>query len=172
MSFEAPLGAAVCERLSAVTSSTIVLKNPGRPRVELGELKCRPKPPLYAPTRFRPLDCSRPATMANPRRFSCHTFTGRASPRLGNRPRLNLVVARRPAPPVVPNDIIPVPPVPSSGQTISRPMPRTGSVGSAPAGGDDLFREPEALYTSPNFVGRASPNEFAYAAAPANIARA
>ena len=60
-----------------------------------------------------------------------------------------------------PNEIIAVPPVPSS-QNYQPPMPRMGpSIGR---GGDDLFQGPEARYTFANFVV-GKPNEFAYAAA-------
>src|SRR6267378_8592120 len=59
------------------------------------------------------------------------------------------------------NEIIAVPPVPSS-QSYQPPMPRMGpSIGR---GGEESFQGPEARYTFANFVV-GKPNEFAYAAA-------
>jgi chromosomal replication initiator protein len=60
------------------------------------------------------------------------------------------------------NEVIAIPPVPSSQNSYQPPMPRMGpSIGR---GTDDLFQAPEARYTFANFVV-GKPNEFAYAAA-------
>jgi len=61
-----------------------------------------------------------------------------------------------------PNEVIAIPPVPSSQSSYQPPMPRMGpAIGR---GSDDLFQSPEARYTFANFVV-GKPNEFAYAAA-------
>jgi chromosomal replication initiator protein len=119
--------------------------------VELGELKVG-KLRLYAPTRF------------------VRDWVGR---HYGDRvlaywqavtPDVKQVEVNL-VPPPAPrrmNEVIAIPPVPSSSQSYQPPMPRMGpSIGR---GGDDLFQAPEARYTFANFVV-GKPNEFAYAAA-------
>ena len=60
------------------------------------------------------------------------------------------------------NEIIAMPPVPSSPQSYQSAMPRMGpAIGR---GSEDSFQGPEARYTFGNFVV-GKPNEFAYAAA-------
>ena len=119
--------------------------------VELGELKAG-KLRLYAPTRF------------------VRDWVGRhygdrvlaycqaVSPEVKS-VEVNLVP---PPAPRSPNDMIAIPPVPSSQSNYQPPMPRMGpSIGR---GSDELFQGPEARYTFANFVV-GKPNEFAYAAA-------
>ncbi|TAJ42882.1 MAG: chromosomal replication initiator protein DnaA, partial [Reyranella sp.] len=118
--------------------------------VELGELKTG-KLRLYAPTRF------------------VRDWVGR---HYGDRvlaywqavaPDVKSVEVNLVPPPAPrrPNEIIAVPPLPSS-QNYQPPMPRMGpSIGR---GGDEAFSGPEARYTFANFVV-GKPNEFAYAAA-------
>ncbi len=119
--------------------------------VELGELKAG-KLRLYAPTRF------------------VRDWVGRhygdrvlAYWQAVNTEVKNVEVNLVPPPaPRRANEVIAIPPVPSSSQSYQPPMPRMGpSIGR---GTDDLFQAPEARYTFANFVV-GKPNEFAYAAA-------
>jgi chromosomal replication initiator protein len=119
--------------------------------VELGELKAG-KLRLYAPTRF------------------VRDWVGRhygdrvlAYWQAVNTEVKNVEVNLVPPPaPRRANEVIAIPPVPSSSQSYQPPMPRMGpSIGR---GTDDLFQVPEARYTFANFVV-GKPNEFAYAAA-------
>jgi chromosomal replication initiator protein len=118
--------------------------------VELGELKAG-KLRLYAPTRFvRDWVARHYGDRVLAYWQAVHAEVGTVE--------VNLVP---PPAPRRPNEIIAVPPVPSS-QSYQPPMPRMGpSIGR---GGDDLFQGPEARYTFANFVV-GKPNEFAYAAA-------
>ena len=118
--------------------------------VELGELKAG-KLRLYAPTRF------------------VRDWVGRhygdrvlAYWQSVNTEVKNVEVNLVPPPaPRRPNDIIAVPPVPSS-QSYQPPMPRMGpAIGR---GNEELTQGPEARYTFANFVV-GKPNEFAYACA-------
>ena len=118
--------------------------------VELGELKAG-KLRLYAPTRF------------------VRDWVGRhygdrvlAYWQSVNTEVKNVEVNLVPPPaPRRPNEIIAMPPVPSS-QNHQPPMPRMGpSIGR---GADEISQAPEARYTFANFVV-GKPNEFAYAAA-------
>ena len=118
--------------------------------VELGELKAG-KLRLYAPTRFvRDWVARHYGDRVLAYWQAVHAEVGTVE--------VNLVP---PPAPRRPNEIIAVPPVPSS-QNYQPPMPRMGpSIGR---GGDDIFQGPEARYTFANFVV-GKPNEFAYAAA-------
>jgi chromosomal replication initiator protein len=118
--------------------------------VELGELKAG-KLRLYAPTRF------------------VRDWVGRhygdrvlAYWQSVNTEVKNVEVNLVPPPaPRRPNEIIAMPPVPSS-QNHQPPMPRMGpSIGR---GADEISQAPEGRYTFANFVV-GKPNEFAYAAA-------
>ncbi len=119
--------------------------------VELGELKAG-KLRLYAPTRF------------------VRDWVGRhygdrvlAYWQSVNAEVKNVEVNLVPPPaPRRPNEIIAMPPVPSSQNSHQPPMPRMGpSIGR---GADEISQTPEARYTFNNFVV-GKPNEFAYAAA-------
>src|SRR5712671_5678396 len=118
--------------------------------VELGKLEAG-KLRLYAPTRFvRDWVARHYGDRVLAYWQAVHAEVGTVE--------VNLVP---PPAPRRPNEIIAVPPVPSS-QNYQPPMPRMGpSIGR---GGDDLFQGPEARYTFANFVV-GKPNEFAYAAA-------
>ena len=118
--------------------------------VELGELKAG-KLRLYAPTRF--------VRDWVGRHYGDRvlTYWQAVAPDVKN-VEVNLVP---PPAPRRPNEIIAMPPLPSS-QNYQPPMPRMGpSIGR---GADDAFSGPEARYTFANFVV-GKPNEFAYAAA-------
>src|SRR5215468_2396306 len=119
--------------------------------VELGELKAG-KLRLYAPTRFV-------------RDWVARHYGDRV---LAYWQAVNTTVSSvevNLVPPPAPrraNDIIAMPPVPSSPQAYQSQMPRLGpAIGR---GNDEVFQGPEARYTFANFVV-GKPNEFAYAAA-------